>query len=229
MNVRIAVRCLGRSPPDLSALSPPPGADSCPFGSRSALHRFLALRTSGLFTQDGATCRFARTARHGAWDGGPPTPQRVLPGERSDASGFRRFSIRCSTRTPPSSQAQREPLDVSHAGHRTSSCSEQHLQDTVPVLRTPDQPVRASSPTTPADSSPRSPRCTALKTAKRLRCGFAVTAYVLVAVLRKLLELSADLYTISPVLSLTLFEKLPIFTFPSVFRSQLQFTESRKL
>ena len=39
----------------------------------------------------------------------------------------------------------------------------------------------------------------------------AVTVYVLVAVLRKRLELSADLYTILQVLSLTLFEKMPIF------------------
>ena len=39
----------------------------------------------------------------------------------------------------------------------------------------------------------------------------AVTVYVLVAVLRKRLGLSADLYTILQVLSLTLFEKMPIF------------------
>ena len=39
----------------------------------------------------------------------------------------------------------------------------------------------------------------------------AVTVYVLVAVLRKRLGLSADLYTILQVLSLTLFEKTPIF------------------
>ena len=35
--------------------------------------------------------------------------------------------------------------------------------------------------------------------------------YVLVAVLRKRLSISADLYTILRVLSLTLFEKIPIF------------------
>ena len=35
--------------------------------------------------------------------------------------------------------------------------------------------------------------------------------YVLVAVLRKRLSISADLYTILRVLSLTLFEKMPIF------------------
>ena len=35
--------------------------------------------------------------------------------------------------------------------------------------------------------------------------------YVLVAVLRKRLSISADLYTILQVLSLTLFEKMPIF------------------
>ena len=39
----------------------------------------------------------------------------------------------------------------------------------------------------------------------------AVTVYVLVAVLRKRLGISADLYTILQVLSLTLFEKMPIF------------------
>ena len=39
----------------------------------------------------------------------------------------------------------------------------------------------------------------------------AVTVYVLVAVLRKRLGVSADLYTILQVLSLTLFEKMPIF------------------
>ena len=39
----------------------------------------------------------------------------------------------------------------------------------------------------------------------------AVTVYVLVAVLRKRLGLSAELYTILQVLSLTLFEKMPIF------------------
>ena len=39
----------------------------------------------------------------------------------------------------------------------------------------------------------------------------AVTMYVLVAVLRKRLSISADLYTILQVLSLTLFEKVPIF------------------
>ena len=38
----------------------------------------------------------------------------------------------------------------------------------------------------------------------------AVTVYVLVAVLRKRLGLSADLYTILQVLSLTLFEKMPV-------------------
>ena len=39
-----------------------------------------------------------------------------------------------------------------------------------------------------------------------------MTVYVLVAVLRKRLGLSAELYTILQVLSLTLFEKMPIFT-----------------
>ena len=38
-----------------------------------------------------------------------------------------------------------------------------------------------------------------------------MTVYVLVAVLRKRLGLSAELYTILQVLSLTLFEKMPIF------------------
>ena len=39
----------------------------------------------------------------------------------------------------------------------------------------------------------------------------AVTVYVLVAVVKKRLSISADLYTILQVLSLTLFEKMPIF------------------
>ena len=38
-----------------------------------------------------------------------------------------------------------------------------------------------------------------------------MTVYVLVAVLRKRLGLSVELYTILQVLSLTLFEKMPIF------------------
>ena len=39
----------------------------------------------------------------------------------------------------------------------------------------------------------------------------AVTVYVLVAVVKKRLSISADLYTILQVLSLALFEKMPIF------------------
>ncbi len=39
----------------------------------------------------------------------------------------------------------------------------------------------------------------------------AVTVYVLVAVLRKRLDLSVEFYTILQVLSLTLFEKMPAF------------------
>ena len=54
----------------------------------------------------------------------------------------------------------------------------------------------------------------------------AVTVYVLVAVFRKRLGISADLYTILQVLSLTLFEKIPIFKL--FFRHRLQFIESRK-
>ena len=50
----------------------------------------------------------------------------------------------------------------------------------------------------------------------------AVTVYVLVAVLRKRLGISADLYTILQVLSLTLFEKMPVFW------CQFLFIESRK-
>ena len=38
-----------------------------------------------------------------------------------------------------------------------------------------------------------------------------MTVYVLVAVLRKRLGISAELYTILQVLSLALFEKMPIF------------------
>ena len=39
----------------------------------------------------------------------------------------------------------------------------------------------------------------------------AVTVYVLVAVIKKRLDISADLYTILQILSLTLFEKMPLF------------------
>ena len=39
----------------------------------------------------------------------------------------------------------------------------------------------------------------------------AVTVYVLVAVVKKRLSISADLYTILQVLSITLFEKMPVF------------------
>ena len=39
----------------------------------------------------------------------------------------------------------------------------------------------------------------------------AVTVYVLVAVIKKRLDIPVDLYTILQVLSLTLFEKMPIF------------------
>ena len=47
--------------------------------------------------------------------------------------------------------------------------------------------------------------------AVKTRIWIAVTVYVLVAVLRKRLDIAADLYTILQVLSLTLFEKMPIF------------------
>ena len=79
-----------------------------------------------------------------------------------DASGFRSVAMRCSTPTPTSSQARGEPCDVPQAGHRASSRSERHFQGAVPLLRTSDQRVRASSLATLADSSASSPRRTAL-------------------------------------------------------------------
>jgi hypothetical protein len=39
----------------------------------------------------------------------------------------------------------------------------------------------------------------------------AISAYVLVAILRKRLEIGRDLYTILQILSITLFEKVPIY------------------
>ena len=47
--------------------------------------------------------------------------------------------------------------------------------------------------------------------AVKSRIWIAVTMYVLVAVVKKRLSISADLYTILQVSSLTLFEKMPIF------------------
>ena len=70
--------------------------------------------------------------------------------------------MRCSTGAPTSSQARGEPFDVPQAGHQASSRSERHFHDAVPLLRTPDQRVRASSLATLADSSASSTRRTAL-------------------------------------------------------------------
>ena len=49
----------------------------------------------------------------------------------------------------------------------------------------------------------------------------AVTVYVLVAVIKKRLDISADLYTILQILSLTLFEKMPLFEMFSGINSNL--------
>ena len=58
----------------------------------------------------------------------------------------------------------------------------------------------------------------------------AVTVYVLVAVIRKRLGISADLYTILQVLSLTLFEKMPLFKLFSEVNSNLSnFNPSNQL
>ena len=54
----------------------------------------------------------------------------------------------------------------------------------------------------------------------------AVTVYVLVAVVKKRLGISADLYTILQVLSLTLFEKMPIFKLFSATGYNLSNVES---
>ena len=47
--------------------------------------------------------------------------------------------------------------------------------------------------------------------AVKTRIWIAVAVYVLVAIVRKRLNISTDLYTISQILSLTLFEKIPLF------------------
>ena len=49
----------------------------------------------------------------------------------------------------------------------------------------------------------------------------AVTVYVLVAVIKKRLDISADLYTILQILSLTLFEKMLLFEMFSGINSNL--------
>ena len=54
----------------------------------------------------------------------------------------------------------------------------------------------------------------------------AVTVYVLVAVVKKPLGISADLYTIVQVLSLTLFEKMAIFKLFSATGYNLSNAES---
>ena len=54
----------------------------------------------------------------------------------------------------------------------------------------------------------------------------AVTVYVLVAVVKKRLGISADLYTILQVLSLPLFEKMPIFKLFSATDYNLSNVES---
>ena len=63
--------------------------------------------------------------------------------------------------------------------------------------------------------------------AVKTRIWIAVTVYVLVAVLRKGLGVSADLYTILQVLSLTLFEKMPNFRLFSDTDYNLSNLESR--
>ena len=62
-----------------------------------------------------------------------------------DASRFRIVAMRCCTGAPTSSQARGEPFDVPQGDHQASSRNERHFQDAVPLVRTPDQRVRASS------------------------------------------------------------------------------------
>ena len=57
---------------------------------------------------------------------------------------------------------------------------------------------------------PGNPARFTAENAVKTQIWIAVTVYVLVAVLRKRLGIAADLYTILQVLSLTLFEKMPI-------------------
>src|SRR5207248_2686004 len=56
----------------------------------------------------------------------------------------------------------------------------------------------------------------------------AVSAYVLVAIVRKRLQLDASLYQILPILSLTLFEKTPILQALQASDSQRRTTRSRQ-
>ena len=91
--------------------------------------------------------RYRRRRRDGGW---------------RDASGFRSVAMRCSTPTPTSSQARGEPCDVLQASHRASLHSERHFRGALPLLRTSDQRVRASSLATFADRPASSRRRTAL-------------------------------------------------------------------
>ena len=52
--------------------------------------------------------------------------------------------------------------------------------------------------------------CTTSENAVKTQIWIAVSVYVLVAIVRKRLELEASLYQILQILSLTLFEKTPI-------------------
>ena len=55
----------------------------------------------------------------------------------------------------------------------------------------------------------------------------AVSVYVLVAIVRKRLGLKVSLYQILQILSVTLFEKTPIFTGASAIRLPRRFTRFR--
>src|ERR1039457_2310857 len=65
-----------------------------------------------------------------------------------------------------------------------------------------------ATPLTSRKAHPPAGRSTA--TPPRLLVGIAIAVYVLVAILEKRFHLSASLYTILQILSLTLFEKTPI-------------------
>jgi len=49
-----------------------------------------------------------------------------------------------------------------------------------------------------------------LKTRLKLKIGIAISAYMLVAIIRKRLQMEHNLYTFLQILSVTLFEKAPL-------------------
>ena len=75
----------------------------------------------------------------------------------------------------------------------------------IPVPTTPT-PSANTSPAHPTPQTTRSSQPNAVKT----QIWTAVSVYVLVAIIKKRLKLTTELYTILQILSLTLFEKVPL-------------------